>query len=64
MCDAPAKAFVKCVEQYSGYFGCDKCEQRGQYIGWMAYPIIDNLVYRTNISFRKSIIKQTFKVHS
>ena len=41
ICDA--QTFVKCVKQYSWYFGCDKCEQRGQYIGWMTYPNIDNL---------------------
>ena len=52
ICYAQANAFVKCVKQYSGNFGCDKCEQRGQYIGRMTYSIIDNLVYRSNISFR------------
>ena len=32
-CDAPAKAFVKNVKQYSGYYGCNKCTQRGRYYG-------------------------------
>jgi hypothetical protein len=61
ICDAPAKAFVKCVKQYSGYFGCDKCEQRGRYIGRMTYPVIDNLVYRTNTSFRNQTQEEHHK---
>ena len=52
ICDAPAKAFVKRVKQYSGYYGCDKCDQRGLYIGRMTYPETDNLTYRTDASFR------------
>ena len=28
VCDAPARAFVKCIKQYTGYHGCDKCDQR------------------------------------
>lgn len=52
VCDAPAKSFVKRVKQYSGYFGCDKCDQRGLYIGRMTYPETDNLTYRTDASFR------------
>lgn len=31
MCDAPARAQVKCVTQFSGYYGCDKCTISGQY---------------------------------
>lgn len=52
ICDAPAKAFVKCVKQFSGYYGCDKCEQRGRYIGRMTYPFTENLVLRSDASFR------------
>lgn len=61
ICDAPAKAFVKCVKQYSGYYGCDKCEQRGQYVGRMTYPITENLVYRTNVSFRNQTQEEHHK---
>ena len=32
ICDAPARSYVKGVEQCSGYHGCDFCRQRGQYL--------------------------------
>lgn len=33
ICDAPARAFVKCVKSFSGYHGCDKCAQEGEWRG-------------------------------
>ena len=33
ICDAPARAFVKCIKGHSGYSGCDKCTQCGVYVG-------------------------------
>lgn len=51
ICDAPAKAFIKNVKQYSGYFGCDKCTQEGEWLGKMTFPEINALV-RTDESFR------------
>jgi hypothetical protein len=41
ICDTPARAFVKCVKLYSGYYGCDKCTQSGQWRGKMTYPETD-----------------------
>ncbi|KAL0194562.1 hypothetical protein M9458_008134, partial [Cirrhinus mrigala] len=52
-CDAPAKAMVKCVKQFSGYYGCDRCTQRGSWEGRMTYPEVDNLNLRTDQSFRE-----------
>lgn len=52
VCDAPAKAFVKSSKLYSGYYGCDKCSQRGVWLGRMTYPEVENVVLRTNASFR------------
>ncbi len=52
-CDAPAKAMVKCVKQFSGYYGCDRCTQRGSWDGRMTYPEVDNLILRTDQSFRE-----------
>jgi hypothetical protein len=52
VCDAPAKSMVKCTKLYSGYYGCDKCSQRGEYIGRMTYPICD-APSRTDECFRQ-----------
>lgn len=52
-CDAPAKAMVKCVKLYSGYYGCDKCDQKGSWDGRMLYPEVKNLNLRTDRSFRE-----------
>lgn len=51
ICDAATKAFIKNVKQYSGYFGCDKCTQEGEWLGEMTFPEINGLV-RTDESFR------------
>ncbi|KAK7130402.1 hypothetical protein R3I93_019896 [Phoxinus phoxinus] len=52
-CDAPAKAMVKCVKQFSGYYGCDRCNQRGSWDGRITYPETNNLTMRTDESFRE-----------
>ncbi len=52
VCDAPARAMVKCVKQFSGYFGCDKCIQKGEYEGRVIYPECDDEL-RDNNSFRR-----------
>jgi len=41
ICDAPARAFIKNVKQFSGYHGCDKCSQNGVWEGKMTYPELD-----------------------
>ena len=51
--DAPAKAMVKAVKQYSGYFGCDRCTQKGSWFeGRVIYPQIKNIVLRSDVHFR------------
>lgn len=32
VCDAPAKAYVKNIKSYSGYYSCDKCTEQGEYV--------------------------------
>ncbi len=50
ICDAPARAFVKCIKTHNGYDCCERCVQRGQ---WLSKIILPNLSaqLRTDESF-------------
>lgn len=51
ICDTPARAFVKKVKGHNGYYGCDKCSQRGMWIdNRMTFPEI-NSPLRTDVAF-------------
>ena len=50
MCDAAARAYIKSVKSHSGYSGCDKCTQAGEYNGKMTFPETDAPL-RTDIAF-------------
>ena len=56
--DAPAKAMIKQIKQYSGYYGCDKCDQRGEWLGRVTYQDVMNLNLRTNDTFRRQVNKE------
>ena len=55
VCDAPARALVKNVKQYSCYFGCERCTQKGNWVGRMAFPETQNIQLRTDTSFRNQV---------
>lgn len=50
ICDAPARAYITCTKYHSGYFGCSKCTQEGEWNRTVTFPEIDNPL-RTNESF-------------
>lgn len=42
VCDAPARAFLKCVKSHTGYSACEKCTQEGEYLNnHVVFPITD-----------------------
>ena len=51
ICDAPARAFILKIKHHSGYFGCSKCIQEGDYKDdRMTFPEV-NAQLRTDNSF-------------
>ncbi|XP_073669952.1 uncharacterized protein [Paramisgurnus dabryanus] len=51
ICDTPARAFIKNIKSHNGYFGCDKCGQKGEYLsGRMTFPLV-SFPLRTDESF-------------
>lgn len=51
ICDAPARAFLKCIKGHSGYFGCERCIQRGEYHQHRIIFTELNSPQRTDIQF-------------
>lgn len=61
ICDAPARAFVKCTQLHNGHYGCDKCEEKGV---WMSHRMTFSKLdapLRTDESFRNKSQAQHHK---
>ncbi|CAN8026464.1 unnamed protein product [Ixodes persulcatus] len=42
ICDAPARAYLKCIKGHTAYYGCEKCSQKGKHDGKkVTFPDID-----------------------
>ena len=50
ICDAPARQFLKNITSHNGYFGCERCIQKGKFDRTVIYPNISSRL-RTNSSF-------------
>ena len=55
VCDALARALVKAIKQYSGYYGCERCDQKGIWIRKMSFKETDNLTLRTDANKTKAM---------
>lgn len=53
ICDRPARAFLKCIKGHGGYFACERCCVRGEYVANRVIYPIENLQLRTDESFRE-----------
>ncbi|XP_030754939.1 uncharacterized protein LOC115881541 isoform X1 [Sitophilus oryzae] len=55
ICDAPARAYLKCTKSHTGYSSCDKCTVRGEY--YMNKVVLDSLISqkRTDEAFRQQL---------
>lgn len=51
ICDAPARAFIKCIKPHNGYNCCERCVQRGQWSGKILLPDLCAPL-RTDAGFR------------
>ena len=53
ICDAPARAFIKCIKGHSGYYACERCIDRGKQMNKkMTFPNLDAQL-RSDESFRR-----------
>ena len=50
ICDAPARAYLKCTKSHTGYYACERCVVEGDYDGRMVFHEI-NSASRTNDKF-------------
>lgn len=42
VCDAPARAYVKCITGHSSYHGYERCTQKEKNIGRITFPQIND----------------------
>ncbi len=63
ICDAPARSYVKQTISHGGFYGCDRCEQKGLKVGGSpTFPkLINEVTLRNGFSFRQKRNKQHHK---
>ncbi|GBL89107.1 hypothetical protein AVEN_33836-1, partial [Araneus ventricosus] len=42
ICDAPARSYLKCIKNHNGYFGCERCTQKGKWLGRMTFSELNS----------------------
>lgn len=51
ICDAPARAFLKCIKGHNAYFACERCLIRGQWQGRLVFHADGSFPLRTEEMF-------------
>lgn len=62
ICDAPARAFLKCIKSHNAYNSCERCTIEGQYVSHRVvfnYQSQEKIVARTEDDFSK----QAYPIH-
>ena len=55
ICDAPARALLKKTKSHTGYYGCDRCVEKGEYVeGRVTFPQL-TADKRTDILFANAV---------
>ena len=52
ICDAPARAYLKCTKSHSGYYSCERCIVKGSWNGRVVYNSEDSFPLRSSERFR------------
>jgi hypothetical protein len=58
ICDTPTRAFVRQLKGHSGYYGCDKCMQKGEWDGKLIFPEV-NCPTLTDVQFDEMTVDAT-----
>lgn len=52
--DAPARNFIKCTVGFNAYYGCERCVQKGKWLGRVTFPET-NSTLRTDADFEAQV---------
>jgi len=55
VCDAPARAYIKCIKSHQGYSCCEKCTEPGEYVNGRVILRNTHMPLRTDESFYSQI---------
>lgn len=54
ICDAPARAYLKCIKGHTGYSSCERCTEYGVHLGTVVFPELTALL-RTDLIFDQQL---------
>nr|XP_055062929.1 uncharacterized protein LOC129445985 [Misgurnus anguillicaudatus] len=54
ICDAPARAYLKCIKGHTGYSSCKQCTEYGVYLGTVVFPEL-TAPLRTDLTFDQQL---------